>query len=250
MTMQNDGKDSDNPWDYIQPYDIERFGEEVLDREQQALWCAAVALAGSLPYMWRKKAKVIRELIYDKLEVGAGDKVLVIGEAVDNCGFTEDLNELVGPDGEVKVFEIIEEARDKTMARVRGRSGRIGSWRWEYTRDIADDAFDCVAVLQAVQHCDDWNETGSELLRVMKPGRRILLTEITLGEPFRRKIETDIHFESIFDRLAAGMDVHLGDLSNYSPEELLEAFDGLVEQPETFTWKGIENFWGRKPLRA
>ena len=237
---------SENPWDYIQPYDIDRFGDEVLNKEEQARWCAAVALGGSLPYMWRKKAKIMRELIYDKLELVLGDKVLVVGEAVDACGFSDDLGKRVGPSGEVRIFDIIDEARDKSLAQVRGRGGRIASWRWEYTTDIADEAYDCVAVLQAVQHADDWREVGGELLRVMKSGRRILLTEICLGEPFRRKIESDIHFESIFDRLAAGMGVHLGDLSNYRPEELLEAFDGLVVEPEVFSWKGIETFWGRK----
>lgn len=246
MSDQTQDRLSENPWDYIQPYDIERFGREVLNEEEQARWCGAVALAGSLPYMWRRKAKIMRDLIYDKLELGPGDKVLVVGEAVEACGFADELNALVGPTGEVRIFDIIEEARDKSLAKVRGRSGRIASWRWEYTADIADEAYDCVAVLQAVQHADDWRDVGGELLRVMKPGRRILLTEICLGEPFRRKIESDIHFESIFDRLAAGMGVHLGDLSNYSLDELLEAFDGLVAEPEVFSWKGIETFWGRK----
>ena len=239
--------DSNDPWDFLTPLDIERFGKEVLDKEEQARWCAAVALAGSLPYMWRKKAKVVRELIYDKLEVKPGDKVLIIGEAVDTCGFTDDFNNLVGPEGEVKIFDIVEEAREKSLAKVRGSSGRIASWRWEYTADITDEAYDCVAVLQAVQHADDWRDVGGELLRIMKPGRRILLTEITLGKPLRQKIETDIHFESIFDRLAAGMGVHLGELSNFTPDEILEGFHGLVDDPEVFQWKGIETFWGRKP---
>ena len=238
--------DSEDPWDYLQPRDIKRFGEEVLNKAEQKRWCSAVALGGSLPYMWRKKAKIMRELIYDKLELAPGDKVLVIGEAVDTCGFTDDIKARIGNKGALKVVDIIDEARDKTLAQVRGRSGRIGSWRWEYTADIPDGMYDCVAVLQAVQHADDWRDVGGELLRVMKPGRRILLTEICLGEPFRRKIESDIHFESIFDRLAAGMGVHMGDLSYYSPEELLEAFEGLVTEPEVFVWKGVETFWGRK----
>lgn len=238
---------SDDPWDYLTERDVARFGEEILDTKERARWAAAIALAGSLPYMWRKKAAVVRELIYDKLELKSGDKVLIIGEAVDSCGFDADIQARIGEQGEVVVIDIIEEARDKSLAKVRGRSGRIASWQWDFTNDTADEYYDCVAVLQSVQHADDWRETGAELLRVMKSGRRIALTEICLGEPFQAKIETDIHFESIFDRLGAAMGVHLGELSNHSPDEILAAFDGLVEGPETFQWKGIEPFWGRKP---
>jgi ubiquinone/menaquinone biosynthesis C-methylase UbiE len=242
--MANNG---DDPWDYLTERDVARFGPEILDKDLRAKWAAAMSLAGSLGYMWRKKAAVVREMIYDKLELRAGDKVLIIGEAVDTCGFDTDIEARVGEAGEVTVIDIIEKARDMTLAKERGRSGRIGSWKWDYTNATADEYYDCVAVLQSVQHADDWREIGAELLRVMKPGRRIALTEICLGEPFQAKIETDVHFSFIFDRLGAAMGVHLGELSNYSPQEILDAFDGLVEEPQTFQWKGIETFWGRKP---
>ena len=137
------------------------------------------------------------------------------------------------------MVDLIKEARDKPLAKVRGRSGGIASWQWGYTKDTPDEYYDCVAVLQSVQHADDWREIGAELLRVMKSGRRIALTETCLGKPFQAKIETDIHFEPIFDRLGAAMGVHLDELSNYSPDEILAAFDGLVVGPESF--------WGRKP---
>ncbi len=239
--------DSDDPWDYLTPRDLERFGKEILNVDERKRWTSAIALGASLPYMWRKKAGVIRELIYDKLELRPGDRVLIIGEAVDTCGFDEDVKAKIGENGHLDVNDIIEEARDKTFAKERGASGRVGAWRWDYMGEMPDEHYDCVAILQAVQHADDWRETGGDLLRVMKPGRRIVLTEITLGEPFLAKIDTDVHFQSIFDRLSAAMGVHLGELSNYAPEEILAAFDGLVEDPEAFQWKGIETFWGRKP---
>ena len=75
MEMNIEGKD---PWDWMQPYDVRRFGEVILDRVEQERWCRAV-LVGWLPYMWRKAA-VAKQLIYDRLGLRAGDKVLVIGE--------------------------------------------------------------------------------------------------------------------------------------------------------------------------
>ena len=56
------------------------------------------------------------------------------------------------------------------MGNKRGRNGKLGTWRYDYTADVPDEYFDCVAVLQGVQHTDDWRESGQELLRIMKPG--------------------------------------------------------------------------------
>ncbi len=34
----------------------------------------------------------------------------------------------------------------------------------------------------------------------------------------------------------------------WSPEQLDEsAFEGQVDEAETFVWRGVELFWGRKP---
>jgi hypothetical protein len=40
-----------DPWDQIQPRDLERMGEIVADRKEQERWSRAVMLAGALPYM-------------------------------------------------------------------------------------------------------------------------------------------------------------------------------------------------------
>ena len=42
--------------------------------------------------MWRK-ADVVRQLIFDRLELKPGDKVLVIGEGVEGCGFGDDIRQ-------------------------------------------------------------------------------------------------------------------------------------------------------------
>ena len=63
--------DEEDPWKWMQPYDVCRFGEVILDRKEQERWCRAVLLGG-LPFMWRK-AEVARNLIYDKLELREGD---------------------------------------------------------------------------------------------------------------------------------------------------------------------------------
>lgn len=242
MEMKIEGKD---PWDWMQPYDVRRFGEVILDRTEQERWCRAVLLGG-LPYMWRK-AVVPKQIIYERLGLRAGDKVLVIGECVESSGFADDIRARIGPGGELTIFDITDEARDAYIAKKRGSGGQIATWRWQYSRAFADASFDCVAVLQAVQHNDDWRETGGELLRVMKPGRGIVLAEIAYSPETQMKIGLDLHIEYVFEKLLSRVGWTIEEFPYFSPGDLTQAFSGLVADPGTFVWKGVEVFWGTKP---
>ena len=236
--------ENEDPWKWMQPYDVRRFGEVILDPKEQERWCRAVLLGG-LPFMWRK-AEVARNLIYDRLELKAGDKVLVIGECIAPCGFVDDIRAHIGPRGEIRVIDITDEARDNYIAKKRGRGGQLATWAWTYTREIPDGTFDCAACLQGVQHADDWRDTGAELLRVMKGGRNIVLAEIAYSPETRMKIELDMHIEYVFEKLLSKVGWKLDEFPYYSPQDLEAAFAGLATDTGSFVWKGIEIFWGRK----
>lgn len=238
----------EDPWTWMQSYDVRRFGEVILDRNEQERWCRAVLLGG-LPFMWRK-AEVARNLIYDRLELRAGDKVLIIGECIEPCGFVEDIKARIGPQGDIQVFDITDEARDSYIAKKRGRGSQLATWQWSYTREIADGTFDCAACLQGVQHTDDWRETGAEMLRVMKSGRNLVLAEIAYSPETRMKIGLDMHIEYVFSKLLSRVGWKLEEFPYYSPNDLQAAFAGLLNDTESFVWKGIEIFWGRKPAQA
>ena len=236
-----------DPWDFIQPMDVRRLGDVIRDPVERQRWCRAAMLAGSLPYMWRHKAAAVRELMYDKLSLRHGDRVLIVGEMVDACGFADDIGARVGARDNVHVIDITDAARDAAFAGLRGSSGALGTWRFDYTAGFADASFDCVAVLQAVQHADDWRVTGSELLRVMKPGRNILLAEITFSPRMKMLASMDIHIETWIEKLSSGVGFDPFAYSYYSADDLTRAFEGLVSDPGTFVWRGIELFWGTKP---
>jgi len=236
---------SDNPWDWMQPHDATRLGQVIFDPAEQARWTRAVMLGG-LPYMWRKKAGAVRELMYDRMHLRPGDRVFLIGESVASCGFVEDIRERIGAGGVIDVVDITEEARDAYISGARGRSGLLATWQWQYTRSVADEAYDVVAVVQAVQHTDDWRETGAELLRIMRRGRNIMLAEITFSPQMVMKAELDLHIEYWVEKLFARIGWRIDEFPYYSPAALLAAFDGLVTSPETFAWKGLELFWGTK----
>ena len=226
----------DDPWSWMQPYAVRRFGEVICDKAEQERWCRAVLLGG-LPFMWRK-AEVARKLIYDRLELDTADKVLLIGECIEPCGFVDDIRARIGSQGEIKVIDITDEARDN-------RGGQLATWQWTYTRNIADGTFDCVACLQGVQHTDDWRETGAEMLRVMKSGRNLVLAEIAYSPETRMKIALDMHIEYVFDKLLSRVGWKLEEFPYYSPRDLEQALAGLLTETDSFVWKGIEIFWGR-----
>jgi hypothetical protein len=55
-----------------------------------------------------------------------------------------------------------------------------------------------------------------------------------------------MHIEYVFDKLLSRVGWRLEDFPYYSPQDLARAFSGLVADPGSFVWKGIEVFWGRK----
>jgi hypothetical protein len=235
------------PWGYTQPWDVSSLGPTILDPKEQARW-ARLILLGGLPYIWREAASPLITIIHSLLEIRTGDKVLIVGESIEPCGWADDIRALVGPSGEVRTFEILERARQATIDLEKGRNGRVGTWKWDYTSDIDDEHFDCVAVLQSVQHADDWRETATELLRVMKPGRRIVLAEAALfGAPFWARLDADVHLQYWVEKLTYYRALDPKETSYYSPAELHRAFEGLVDKSENIEWKGIELFWGTKP---
>jgi hypothetical protein len=237
------------PWDLVQPWDVEMLGEEILNTSERDRWEQAFAIGGGLAYIWQELARPISDVIYGLLELRPGDRVLIIGESVEPAGWREEMEAIVGPEGAVDAIEIIREGRAAIHGGKVGRNGLRGCWEWAYTYDTEDEAYDCVGVLQSTQHCDDWAATSTELLRVMKPGRRIVLAEAVLaGTTFHERVNADVHLRQWYEKLF--LTIRPEDVPYYSGEELAQAFDGKLQDLRLMDWKGIEMLWGRKPARS
>jgi SAM-dependent methyltransferase len=240
-------QDKPSPWDLMQQFDSARFGSDIFDPAQQARWSHAMFIGG-LPYMWRFLAQPVLPMIYDLAELRQGDKVLLFGESLESCGFIADVRQRVGPAGQVVPIDMQEDARNAVAARKRGSGGMIGTFSYgRYTKGTPDLAYDVVINLQGIQHAEDWTVAGKEFLRIMKPGRRLVMAEIVLGSPEQVwKINSDLHIQHLFDKIFSRRDVAFSELPYYSPQALRQAFDGLVSDPGQFEWRGLEVFWGRK----
>lgn len=235
----------DNPWDYLQPNDVERFGSVILDRAEQKRWSSALFLGG-LSYMWQK-ATALRDLIFLHLHLKPGDKVLLLGEALEGSKFPGDILAQIGPSGELVCVDFIEDARNAMIERKFGRNGKLGTWEYTYTHATLDDIYDAVFVMQGIGHSDDWTITGQELLRVLKPGGALLLAEIGFGPQFFGALQMDLHVEYIFRKIVAGRQRELGDAAYYSIDELQAALGPMLDNVGSFSWRSADLFWGAKP---
>ena len=230
-------------WGMLQPHDIERFGEVVQDPKERKRWATAI-LIGGLPYIWSQLATVPRRLFLDRLELRPGDRVLLIGEGLEGIGIGADIEALIGSEGEIVTVDFMERVRDTVM------SGKRPEWEWPYTKDDPDDHYDAVAIFQGVAHSESWRVTAEELVRVLKPGRNVALGEVVFGPPLANVIALDVHVTYVFTKLWEAIfppGASFDDGPYWGPEALLDAFSGLVTDQDTFAWKGVELFWGRKP---
>lgn len=236
-------------WDFIGEEEKGLLGEIITVREEQTRWCKAMVF-GTLPYMWREKASVVRDLAYTKLELFPGARVLLIGECLRTCGFVDDIGKQIGPSGRIHEVDITNEARGAYLSGKRGRSGQLATWQWQYTEHFKDQSFDSVAVMQATQHTDDWKETGRELLRVLEPNRPIVVAEITISPRMRMIAELDLHLEAWLEKIFSRIGWPLEQTPYYSLDDLRTAFNGLVNAPECLSWRGLELFWARSKTQA
>ncbi|MTD53681.1 class I SAM-dependent methyltransferase [Amycolatopsis pithecellobii] len=240
-----------DPWSFLRDRDIERMGEVLRDPAERERWAMAFLVGGGLPYMWTRLAANIQDIAYALLDLRPGDRVLIVGEEVESCGWRGAVEEAVGPAGTVDVAELIDEGNAAIFEGKYGRNGLLAAWQWTYTHDTPDETYDAILVAQAAQHCDDWSEASEEFVRVLKPGKRIVSAEALIpgGGGLTRSVDVDIHVQTWFDKLVGPLKVALSELGAYTAEEIKDAFGDRVEGARAMEWRGVHVFWGRKPLR-
>ncbi|UJA21731.1 bifunctional demethylmenaquinone methyltransferase/2-methoxy-6-polyprenyl-1,4-benzoquinol methylase UbiE [Thermoleophilia bacterium SCSIO 60948] len=185
----------------------ERFDGEVrsmFDRIAGVYDLMNGAMTAGLHHAWRAKA-------VDRAEVGPGDSVLDVCCGTGDLAF--ELAERVGPSGSVIGSDFSERMLDVAREKAASRSPGV---RFEWADALAlpyDDAsFDAVTVGFGVRNLADLGAGVAEMRRVVKPGRRVVILEITT--PTRPPLSS--FFSLWFDRLVPLIGTLAGDRDAYS----------------------------------
>jgi demethylmenaquinone methyltransferase/2-methoxy-6-polyprenyl-1,4-benzoquinol methylase len=162
-------------------------------------------MTAGLHHRWRERAA-------DRAGLGPGDA------ALDACCGTGDfalaLAHRVGPEGRVIGCDFSEPMLD--LAREKAAESGASGVRFEWADALAlpydDDTFDAVTVGFGVRNLADLDRGLGEMARVLKPGGRLVILEIT--QPQRPPLST---FYSVwFDRIVPVLGSLAGDRDAYS----------------------------------
>ena len=163
------------------------------------------AMTAGLHHRWRERAA-------DRAEVGPGDS------ALDVCCGTGDmaleLRRRIGPEGRVVGCDFSEPMLD--LARDKGAGRGMGDieFEWADALDLPypDHSFDAVTVGFGARNLADLGRGLAEMARVLKPGGRLVILEIT--QPRRPPLSA---FHSLwFDRIVPLLGALAGDRAAYS----------------------------------
>jgi demethylmenaquinone methyltransferase / 2-methoxy-6-polyprenyl-1,4-benzoquinol methylase len=183
------------------------------------------AMTAGLHHQWRERA-------VDRANVGPGS------DALDVCCGTGDLalalRRRIGPDGRVVGCDFSEPMLDLSRQKS-GEEGLAVEFGWADALDLpyGDKSFDAVTVGFGARNLADLEKGLAEMARVLRPGGRLAILEIT--RPQREPLST---FYSLwFDRMVPVLGAVAGDQDAYSylpesvrsfpePEALAAMIDG------------------------
>ena len=153
------------------------------------------AMTAGLDGRWREAAAAAAD-------VAAGDR------ALDVCTGTGDLAlalaDRVTGSGEVVGVDFAERMLDRARAKAAGRPGVRFEAADALDLPFGDDAFDAATVAFGIRNVDDLDRGIGEMARVVRPGGRVVILEITTPARMRR------FYELWFDRVVPRLGRFLG----------------------------------------
>ncbi len=165
----------------------------------------AVMSAG-LDRSWRRRAA-------DLADVSSGNSVLDVATGTGDLAL--ELARRIGPGGEVVGIDFSEQMLELARAKAERRAGAGPSVRFEVANALelpfSEGTFDAATVAFGARNFADLDRGLSEMARVVRPGGRVVVLEITT--PQRLPLST--FFELWFDRVVPLLGRVAGDAQAY-----------------------------------
>lgn len=159
------------------------------------------AMTAGLHHRWRARAA-------DLALVGPGSHVLDVATGTGDLAI--ELAGRVGPDGKVVGADFAEAMLDRARAKVAARASAGVSPRFEWADatalPYASDSFDAATVGFGARNFDDLSRGLAEMTRVVRPGGRVVVLEITT--PTRPPLS--LFYRLWFDRIVPALGLLAG----------------------------------------
>jgi demethylmenaquinone methyltransferase/2-methoxy-6-polyprenyl-1,4-benzoquinol methylase len=154
------------------------------------------AMTAGLHHRWRARAA-------DLAGVGPGSRVLDVATGTGDLAI--ELARRVGPAGEVLGSDFAEGMLDRARAKVSGARGPATRPRFEWADAMnlpyAENSFDAATVGFGARNFDDLGRGLAEMARVVRPGGRVVVLEIT--NPTRAPLS--LFYRLWFDRIVPAL---------------------------------------------
>jgi demethylmenaquinone methyltransferase/2-methoxy-6-polyprenyl-1,4-benzoquinol methylase len=197
------------------------------------------AMTAGLHHRWRARAA-------DLALVGPGSRVLDVATGTGDLAL--ELARRVGPDGEVVGSDfaegMLERARTKLAQRAPGAIRPHFEWADAMELPYASDSFDAATVGFGARNFDDLARGLAEMARVVRPGGRVVVLEITT--PTRPPLS--LFYRLWFDRIVPALGVLAGALLGVSARVRGSSAQSPIADAYTYLPNSVKRFPGPATL--
>jgi demethylmenaquinone methyltransferase/2-methoxy-6-polyprenyl-1,4-benzoquinol methylase len=199
------------------------------------------AMTAGLHHRWRERAA-------EQARVGPGSRVLDVATGTGDLAI--ELARRVWPGGEVVGSDFAEGMLDRARAKVAAGDARRVRPRFEWADAMelpyADDSFDAATVGFGARNFDDLGRGLAEMTRVVRPGGRVVVLEITT--PTRPPLS--LFYRLWFDRVVPALGRLAGAAVALSSRLRDSASESTIADAYTYLPNSVKRFPGPAALAA
>jgi demethylmenaquinone methyltransferase / 2-methoxy-6-polyprenyl-1,4-benzoquinol methylase len=192
------------------------------------------AMTAGLHRRWRARAA-------DLAHIGPGSRVLDVATGTGDLAI--ELAHRVSPDGEVVGSDFAEAMLDRARRKAAAAGGGDVRPRFEWADAMElpypDDSFDAATVGFGARNFDDLGRGLAEMVRVVRPGGRVVVLEITT--PTRAPLS--LFYRLWFDRVVPAIGLLVGALTP-GGRRRADAGEGTIAQAYSYLPSSVKRFPG------